>query len=356
MGAVGDEGLTAIPATYNAPESAQIGNATFMHSSNHLGAGYNGAEVEYNGDIWYKWGTGANRYHYISSKKASEIYGNFESYWLSDVKLVFCDSVSGTYTEVDASEISDIIIPQLNAPDEEQEDNAYISYPEDENVKYYYNGIRTFNCTDGTLDLYEWEKNDYRLFTRIPANELYAEHAYEASEETITDEYTVDWSTYDIDATVAQLQALLDNAYLEEWNYSTVKYQRTEVVEDYQWKRLVTEDDIQEKIYEGTAELLYSNEMALTGVSSVSFTNATLDEILALDEGKIKMTFTIAMIGTGTVSIHGQISRFVMEATGMEATTTLLIFNYLDFASSQYKTLYLMYDPTSTNPKWEVQF
>lgn len=239
-GGFGGAGVTPIPATYNAPESAQIGNA-YISSNDNMKFYYTGAEttIEVGGETinvysWFKDGEG----YVYSTKPASEIY-----YSTSDEPNTPIMTDTKFYGGGEEWNIYVAHIVQLNAPDEQQIDNAFISYPEDETVSYTYGGVKTFNCTDGTLDLYEWytgdkETPDYRLFTRIPASDLY-EHAYEISEETISDEYTVDWSTYDIEATVAEFQTLLDNTYWREWNCTTEKYTREETIEEWGWANIL---------------------------------------------------------------------------------------------------------------------
>lgn len=168
--------LNPIPVIYNAPESAQIGNASFNDGNQGYIAKYSGEEVSYNGSTWYKWTT-VNGY-YITNKKASEIYGDFKNYWMSDAQIVYFNG--SEYMKTDFySDITDINILHLNAPDSEQVDNAYI-YDIYGQHKYFYKGLESIVCTDGTINAPHWimegtdgTQENNSLFTTPTANSLY---------------------------------------------------------------------------------------------------------------------------------------------------------------------------------------
>ena len=254
------EPIHSVIATYNASEENCIGNA-MMYADSTLDSDYvYTGEFDTVGDFsGYVWKNPEDDSDIVlTDKKASEISFYYDADYNDAVFLnsiiYIVNNEEEVYGRIGAGDC--LYIPQLNAPEEQQIDNAFISYPEDETISYTYGGVKTFNCTDGTLDLYEWEKDGYRLFTRIPASDLY-EHAYEIPEETITDVYTVDWSTYDIEATVAELQTLLDNTSCDDWNCTTEKYTREEVIEEWDWQPLTdnaTNDDI---------DLMFASEIKL---------------------------------------------------------------------------------------------
>ena len=241
--------MALIPAIYNAPESAQIGNA-YISSDDSIKFYYTGEEttIEIEGETInvYSWFNNDGEGHLYSTKPASGIY-----YSASDEPHTPIMTDTKFYGGGEEWNIYVAHIVQLNAPDEQQVDNAYISHPEIVSDIATYGGVKTFYCTDGTLDLYEWYEGDkeypsYRLFTTIPASDLY-EHAYEIPEEGISDVYNVDWDSYNIEATVAELQTLLDNAYKIKWNCTTEEYTREVVIEEWGWKSLTdtaTNDDI----------------------------------------------------------------------------------------------------------------
>ena len=387
---------SCVYATYNAPEANQIGNAyMYVEGRNYYYTGIQKTIVCSDGSLnLYQWGDNNDEYFYFTEKQASELYlisDADEGVIYTDFNVAYITledgwEVSGnTYANLNMSTediwdtvnsygINPIYIPQLNAHDSEQVDNAYI-YDIYGQHKYFYKGLESIVCTDGTINAPHWvmegtdgTQENNSLFTTPTANSLYKttyENAfgvlnyspnYSGQDYTIFYDTTNNvWkSTINRESTEEMLtdDGSAESLFNDGVNISTVKYQRTEVTEEWDWQRVVTEDELEEKVYEGSATLLYSNQMELTGVTDVAFSNTTLDEIATLEYGKIKMTFTYVQ---GTLSTVGNISRLEMELDGQTVSYPMLTFNFMDMQSGKFKTLYLMYDSTMPTPSWTFQ-
>ena len=246
-----------IPATYNAPEANQIGNAKFDTDGDTLV--YDGTEttITVDGNILtvYTWqGVDDTEWYLYSTKPASEIYFQQEEFnFYSDVVFYYDDGDT-------LDEIWNMYIPQLNAPDSEQVNNAYFVY---DDVYSYYKGAIEAHFTDGTLTLYRWERTDiYNYFTKYSANQQYDESTikYGDSEDGLMLYYNSEQSGwYSDDLTVSQAEATMNQVVLPDYieSYSTVKYQRTVVTEEWDWQPLTdnaTNDDI---------DLMFANEIKL---------------------------------------------------------------------------------------------
>ena len=252
--------LNPIPATYNAPESAQIGNASFTDGTLGLDAIYSGEEVEHNNEVWYKWTTGTEGHYYISNKKASEIYGKFESYWLSDTKLLGFNG--NDYVNLSIQDIMYIYIPQLNRPDSEQIGNATIKY---------YMGGNIFTATyDGTLTTlydsikdvsftgYKWTTNSDVFITIVKAEELYSNAG------TFSFMRQNGSEVADVKEGVTEV--------------NTVKYQRTKTTEIWDWKALTNDWAIGATYRYYTQEVVgndYDNQDWVTAILKYTMKNNT---------------------------------------------------------------------------------
>lgn len=237
--------LNPIPATYNAPESAQIGNASFTDGTLGLDAIYSGEEVEHNNEVWYKWTTGTEGRYYISNKKASEIYGKFESYWLSDTKLLGFNG--NDYVNLTVKNIMSIYIPQLNAPDSEQVGNAYISYTGD---KYLYKGQYTLLNEDNSIyasNVAGFFETGFMMFAKdwLP-NEVYYQNIDEddaiKSDNVDEIELLPNNTIKVINGNIWRTNKVYDIFGDRGIELHPVKYQRTETTEIWGWEKVATED------------------------------------------------------------------------------------------------------------------
>lgn len=216
--------IIPIPAIYNAPESAQIGNATFSDGNQGYIAKYSGEEVSYNGSTWYKWTTNDNSY-YITNKKASEIYGDFKTYWMSDAKILYFNG-SGYEAIEFYSDVTDINISQLNAPDSEQVGNATIKYNMAGNIfTATYDGTLTTlydSIEDVSFTGYKWTTNSNEYITIVKAEELYSNAG------------TFSFMWQDGSEVADSIESVTE--------VNTVKYQRTETTEEWGWEKVATQD------------------------------------------------------------------------------------------------------------------
>lgn len=252
--------LNPIPATYNAPESAQIGNASFTDGTLGLDAIYSGEEVEHNNEVWYKWTTNTEGRYYISNKKASEIYGNFESYWLSDTKLLGFNG--NNYVNLAAQDIMYIHIPQLNAPDSEQVGKATIKYNMGTNIfTATYDGTLTTlydSIKDVSFTGYKWTTNSDVFITIVKAEELYSNAG------------TFSFMRQDGSEVVDAKEGVTE--------VNTVKYQRTKTTEIWDWKAL-TNDWAVGATYryynQGVAGVSYDNQDWFTAILKYTMKNYT---------------------------------------------------------------------------------
>jgi hypothetical protein len=224
-----------IPATYNAPESAQIGNATISDDDFSITCIYTGTEesieVEGNNITVYKWYNVAEDFIIYSNKKASEIYygGNSNDGYMRDFKIY--SDYEGNW---ESSNPKSIYIPHLNAPDSEQVGNATIidGYW---GLNSLYSGVESTIQVDGTdVSVYNWTNiNEDTIYSTKPAYQIYN-----------TDRDSIDVHFYTEDeGNIVELTFESGNMT----SISTVKYQRTETTEEWGWQPLTdnaTNDDI----------------------------------------------------------------------------------------------------------------
>lgn len=266
---ISDDGSRVIPATYNAPEANQIGNAYFNDGDSYY---YNGVEYTLN----YTDGVSIKAYGWVyegdtspslyTPKKASEIYyqniynGQIITGKYTDAVVYFIDYetypiVNNTITlDYPSSEAENAIrdyqimyIPQLNAPDSEQFGVAQIEL---DDTIYTYLGEGDYIDTDGVhKTLYGWKIGNTYIGSILPAEEIYGRYIDNHLTTTIEiyrlrDEVIDNGDgTYTLEDRWDQYSNYSESFYL----YNFVKYQRTVVTEEWDWLPLTdnaTDEDI----------------------------------------------------------------------------------------------------------------
>lgn len=258
---------TLIPATYNAPESIQIGNA-YVNDESTIYTGEKITLVVSDGErTGWKWSYVGYDSFELSDKPASEMYckvyeGQTQSYNICDTKFIYVDAgnnwtVSGnTYTNLDLGlsdigwlsieddDIRAIYIPQLNAPESAQIGAAYINGNSDVRP---YQGEITIQCDDGNVTVYLWSNDveypETSFITKIPASEIYTENIDKVA---YMDDFP-NWVSsypYVYNGTMEEFNdEFSENEFeVEQGDFELVKQTRTEI--QYGWKKLITEDDI----------------------------------------------------------------------------------------------------------------
>lgn len=241
-----------IPATYNAPEANQIGNAYMELGGNPYY--YTGVKTYLNIDgvetLTYRWdwNDSGDITSFYTTKKASEMY--FQNI---DIHTLFCDWYfyweDGTEFIIDEDNVmSDINIPQLNAPDSEQVGVAKI-YDNRNDVYYICTESVNIYCDDGVeVPAYLWiaENPSAVEWSNIMSNapstcyssvpigiicneDLYYDYDYERWT-------SVDGSSYVINALGTNINYGSDGQY--EYK-DLVKYQRTETTEEWGWQDIL---------------------------------------------------------------------------------------------------------------------
>lgn len=282
------EEIYVIPAIYNAPESAQIGNAYMNDGQTRYYTGIQKTIVCSDGSLnLYQWGDNNDEYIYFTEKPASDLYLFSDAEVLgviyTDFNVAYVTledgwEVSGnTYTNlnmstediwdtVDSYGINPIYIPQLNAPDSEQVGNAYLvtsDYNGDDTTFKYTGEQVTLIGTNGSFTGYKWKAtvayaaNEIFIFSTLNANSIYCD--INNSTENIW--YCVLYDEYDSNNNVwGEGTVFTSNSdsisfypsseffdVIENPELSIVKYQRTEVTEEWDWLPLTdnaTNDDI----------------------------------------------------------------------------------------------------------------
>jgi len=261
-------GVYPIPATYNAPESIQIGNAYISDDDFQIVCTYTGEETTIEPTGWgetytvYKWYNSGEDFTMYTTKKASEMYygGNYDDGWVQDF-IVF--TTYGGESGIDSCMLNSIYIPQLNAPDSEQVNNATYTQTFDggETVEEYtYLGEKNIQCADGVYLSHLWLQNGQSIddldnisLTKYSANSYYSEkNILRVYGGNLWGIITVeDNEMYANNKTVVELSAIMDeneSSWFEpnaDSNVlSTVKYQRTETTEEWGWEKVATEDDV----------------------------------------------------------------------------------------------------------------
>lgn len=237
-------GVEVIYATYNAPEANQIGNATLEESDNNHTGIYNGTEVTFTDEneieqTGYKWIIDGETDFIVSDKSASEIVymirdeGEHGTFADTDTIFWLINSSDSSSTRI---YLSNLYIPQLNAPDSEQVGAAYVQC-EHGTGNYYYIGTLTAIDYDGQIPVTKYafkNTNDEIIGINFAPSTLYTLN-YSSVNVAFYDSENYDepwWLTEDTGSLT---------------NYSTVKYQRTETIEEWDWQPLTdnaTNDDI----------------------------------------------------------------------------------------------------------------
>lgn len=243
-----------IPAIYNAPESAQIGNAYISDGDYHY---YTGREItlvvsdgEFKGYGWEYEGDGYCTY--LTNKIASDIYYNDVKSDVGVLDIFRIDTfenwtISGdTYTNLSISlndcvygnivDIGSIYIPQLNAPDSEQVGNAYITVNDNINCQYGGNTIDVHIDND-IVTMYVWEDSnqDYTFGTEVNASNVYGERQFA-------------FCRYDEDYHYWEGNYNLSNLGFTISSINTIKYQRTETTEEWGWEKVATEEYVDKAV------------------------------------------------------------------------------------------------------------
>lgn len=216
------DGVIPIPAIYNAPESAQIDNAYINYDGDNYiytgeqGAFYNSDDEEVVGYIWKN----GNLRLFTSNKKASEIYGDFNNMYY-DFEVWDYDGIFDIITP------DSIYIPQLNAPDSEQVDNAYITVNDNINCQYEGNTIDV-HINNDIVTMYVWEDSnqDYIFGTEVNASNVYGERQFAFCR------YDEDYHYWEGNYNLSVLGFTISSI-------NTIKYQRTETTEDWGWQDII---------------------------------------------------------------------------------------------------------------------
>lgn len=277
-----------IPAIYNAPESAQIGNAYLNNGSDNPFIYKGELEVECtNGNaIFYYW----DAYDewdstYLTKIPASEIVSDttgkycatkfnlYSNMNFSGVDtLQYNGTVDECYNRFDNNSFTigymvedggGLYIPQLNAPDSEQVGNATINDAWNGSVYTYKDNWMLRHTSDGSSTgtvieerlFYGWyigePSGDISLdlfVTVLPPSEIYTDDYIAGGDISF---YTDLDETNKIIYTDTQIDTLIEGVFTPENehinNANIVKYQRTEVIEEWDWQPLTdnaTNEDI----------------------------------------------------------------------------------------------------------------
>lgn len=284
--------INPIPAIYNAPESAQIGNATLVDENSTIQHIYTGEEiiitVDGNETVVYKWQNTEFPNDYVATnKKASEIYytGGYPNL-ITDVKIYDLN-----ISPVQQTTIYELNIPQLNAPDSEQVGNATIKYNMGGNIfTATYDGTLTTlydSIKDVSFTGYKWTTNSDVLITTVKAEELYSNAG------TFSFMRQNGSEVADVKEGVTEV--------------NTVKYQRTETIEKWGWEKVATEDvvnNLSDELASKANKVDYvvqlnpmTQQYDWTSLNSVTETGAYRISI------EVNMTGTVMKMGTGDLFV-----------------------------------------------------
>lgn len=306
------EEIYVIPATYNAPESAQIGNATLTDNIEGFTGIYDGTQVTFidsegSGDevTGYKWVIDGVSDYIATSKQASEIYFYYDTVnelYYTDVKVwyVFSDNTS-EISAISSGSGDNIYIPQLNAPDSEQIDNAYLEMETHHrgNGKFYYKGeiqIREYDYETVSSDYvigHLWETEEqypHYYVTLTNAQNIYGGniggHFADEDLQDYGDEIGWASTTY----TLAQIPGLIsyyDTDYIISQVPSTVKYQRTEITEEWGWEKVATEQYVDDAIGNiNIPEYSAGEGIAIDSSNTISCTVKPIADVSALPDAE----------------------------------------------------------------------
>ena len=273
--------LNPIPAIYNAPESAQIGNATLVDENSTIQHIYTGEEiiitVDGNETVVYKWQNTEHPNEYVATdKKASEIYytGGYPNL-ITDVKIYDLN-----ISPVQQTKIYELNIPQLNAPDSEQIGNATIKYNMGGNIfTATYDGTLTTlydSIEDVSFTGYKWTTNSNEFITIVKAEELYSNAGT----------FSFMWQD---GSTVA-------DAIERVTEVNTVKYQRTETTEEWGWKKVATEDDINHLSDELSTKANKVDYVVQLNPTTQQYDWASLNSVT--ETGTYRISIEVNMMGT----------------------------------------------------------
>jgi hypothetical protein len=305
-----------IPATYNAPESAQIGNA-MLHDT-----GEGDTEYVYKGEkeivlddgsvICYYW---QNSYQdinhtYLTRIPASEILSDNGAYCIvpilkcNDEDIYIADDGKWTFNAADFDEYfesysklilnivdggDDLTIPQLNAPDSEQVGNATIKYNMGGNI---------FTATyDGTLATlydsikgisftgYKWiSTNSNEFITSVKAEDLYLSAG----------SFSFMWQD---GAEVADAMERVTEVNL-------VKYQRTETTEEWGWEKVATEEYVDNAIDNiDIPEYVAGEGIAINSANTISCTVKPITNVSVLPDAEENKDSVLRLEGDKQVYI-----------------------------------------------------
>lgn len=244
---LGDISELPVPATYNAPEASQIGNATLDIVEGEIEFVYDGSidTIIVDGEEFtgYKWLSEDNPGGYLlTDKQASSIY----YYTDYDNRITYSDAKCYLFDGSDIREatIMFLSIPQLNASDAEQVGKASIT-DEENGFVYKYEGDTLYTLTDDyqhTYYGYKWVCNDDEqgtifVFTNEKASDIYSGNAiiYLAGAVDAW-EYIGNNTYHETEGVSINYATLVDFDY----SHSTVKYQRLDKTQStlYGWQQV----------------------------------------------------------------------------------------------------------------------
>ena len=338
-----------VPATYNAPEANQIGNAylnngsdsPFIYKGELEVECTNGNAIFYYWDAYDEWDS-----TYLTKIPASDIVSDttgeycatkfnfFTNMSIDSVTLQYNGTVDDCYSRFDSRSFTigyivedggGLYIPQLNAPDSEQVNNAYYYNVNSSANTFYYTGedwtikITSDGGPTGTVieeqsgfKLWNMRGNtegEFAYLTVESANEVYSnncktlwldEPPMKDFETHICYLYVGD--TPSIDDALNELFVTRNN-----FSFSTVKYQRTtEHGFGYQWKKVVTEDEIvpelgiDESTFTGTTLTVDGSQPSI--VASGTTTIVWDDLASSIPSGKT-VEVSVVLINTGNSAL-----------------------------------------------------
>lgn len=269
-----------IPAIYNAPESAQIGNANVDDTFSFNNWFYVGDEeiIEVDGTslTCYTWHTEGTSELLFSTKPASEIY--YVTQPSTGFDIYNSKFYLNTGDGLELIRMEGFFIPQLNAPDSEQVGNAYIGTNGEVTNLYYYKGECTLIDTEvqETYTAYRWDYDGDNVFTVKDANQTVP--PYESVLIYTGDDDFIDAGNNTYSNTNIYNDGVLSDLGLES-NVYIVKYQRTETIEEWGWEKIATEQYVDDAIASVDVK-------PITNVSALPDAEANKDSVLRLEGDK----------------------------------------------------------------------
>ena len=265
---LGESAIIPIPATYNAPEANQIGNATLVDNSNIENGLYTGEQITFE-DVdtgeqitGYKWeDLDDSGYCFATDKPASQIYFAYiedsetpgEYLLYTDVKVWYVDLSDDTAEQDGFRNANGLYIPQLNAPDADQIGHAKI-YDNVNNAYYVCTESVNVHCSGGVeVPAYLWhsEGPDPVEWTNIMSNAPSTCYSsiptgVVCNEDIYYDDENDTWyCVEDAEMFSMWLSEHIDDEGQYEYS-DLVKYQRTVVTEVWDWEKVATESEVSE--------------------------------------------------------------------------------------------------------------